>query len=88
MNEFLKMDIFFVITSVIAIIVAVLAIILLVYMIKFVRNLKYISDKARVEADNLSEDIQTLREKVRDEGFKFKHALSFFSSFIKRKKGK
>jgi uncharacterized protein YoxC len=89
MNEFLKMDVFFAITSVVTIILAVLIIILLVYLIKFVKNIKYISDKARTETDNLSQDIQTLRENIHREGFKVKHVLSFFGSIIKRrKKGK
>jgi uncharacterized protein YoxC len=89
MNEFLKMDIFFIITSIAAVILAILIIILLIYLIKFVKNLKYISDKARVETDNLSLDIRTLRENIHREGFKLKHALNFFSSIIKRrKKGK
>lgn len=89
MNEFLKMDIFFAISSVVAIILAVLIVILLVYAIKFVKNIKYISDKARTETDNLGQDIQTLRENIRSEGLKVKHVLSFFGSIIKkRKKGK
>jgi uncharacterized protein YoxC len=89
MNEFLKIDIFFAITSVVVIILAILVIILLVYLIKFVKNLKYISDKARTETDNLRLDIQTLRHNIHTEGFKFKHALNFFGSIIKRgKKGK
>lgn len=89
MNEFLKMDIFFAIASVATIILAVLIIILLIYLIKFVKNIKYISDKARTETDNLSHDMQILRENIHREGFKIKHALSFFGSIIKRgKKGK
>jgi len=86
MNEFLKMDIFFVIASLVTMILAVLIIILLVYLIMFVKNLKYISDKARTETDNLSQDIQTLRENIHSGGFKVKHALNFFWSIINRKK--
>lgn len=86
MNDFLKMDIFFVISSVAVIILAILAIIVLVYLIKFVRNIKYISDKARVETDNLSKDMQSLRENIRKGGFRFKHLLNFFGSIINRRK--
>lgn len=75
MNEFLKMDIFFVIASIAAIILAVLLIILLVYLIKFVKNLKYISDKVRTETDRFSLNIRQV--------------LNFFGSLInRRKKGK
>ena len=86
MNEFLKMDIFFVIASASAIILTSLLVVILVYVIKFVRNLKYISDKARTETDNLTQDIQTLRGNIKTQGFKLKHLLGFFDSIINRKK--
>ncbi len=86
MNEFLKMNIFFVIASIAAIILTILAVILLVYLIKFIKNVKYISDKARTEADNLSFDIQDLRKNVRSHGFKLKYLLNFLRSIIKKRK--
>ena len=85
MNEFLKMDIFFVIASTVAIILTVLVVILLVYVIKFVKNLKYMSDKVRAETDNISLDIKTLRSNISTEGFKIKHLINFFKSIIKKK---
>lgn len=86
MNEFLKMDVFFVIASAAVIVLAVFLAILLYYLIGFAGNLKYISDKARAEADNLAQDLQDLRASVRSGGFKLKSALDFFKNFYQRRK--
>jgi uncharacterized membrane protein len=84
MNEFFKMDIFFIIASVMAIILTVLIVILLIYLIRFVRNLKYISDKARAEIDRVSLALSNLRENIHKGGVKAKHAISFIKSVIKK----
>jgi len=86
MNEFLKMDIFFIIASVAMTLVVVLGVILLVYLIKFVKNLKYISDQARDETDNIRADIHDFRQNIRSEGLRAKHIFSFLGSLINRKK--
>jgi len=89
MNEFLKMDAFFFITSIAAIISTVLLSVLLVYLIIFMRDLKSISKIAKIETEQISADIKDLRQSVKKEGFKIKNVLNFFRAIIKKyKKGK
>lgn len=89
MNEFLKMDIFFFIASIGAGILTIILAITLIYLIVLIRDLKYISNKAKTEADNLSQDIENLRQSVKKRGLQLIHAVNFFSTIIKRiKKGK
>ena len=88
MNEFLKMDIFFVIASVAAVVLVILLAILIYYLILFMRDLKYISGKARAEADNLSEDLGALRKNIREQGFKIKHGIEFIQNIFNRKSNK
>ena len=86
MNEFLKMDIFFFIASISGGILAILFAILLIYLIKIIRDLKYISGKAKIEADNLAQDIENLRQGVKKKGFQLMHAINFFRNIIKKRK--
>ena len=86
MNEFMKMDIFFFISSIAAVILAILLVILLVYAIGFMRDLKYISSKAKIEAEHLSEDLNNFRQSIKQQGFKLKNLANFFINIYKRKK--
>jgi len=80
------MDVFFFIASIAAIILLILLSILLYYLILFVRDLKYISGKARIEAENLAQDLDDLRQNIRNEGFKFRSFLEFVQNLFKRKR--
>lgn len=84
MNDFLKQDIFFVVTTIAVITLTILLAILIVYIIKISRNVKYISEKAKSEADLISEDISTLRTNVKENGAKLKYFASFFSNLAKK----
>ncbi|MFA5991550.1 MAG: hypothetical protein WC794_04895 [Candidatus Doudnabacteria bacterium] len=86
MSEFAKMDIFFVITSAAVILLGILLAVLIVYIIKISRDIKYISKKARSEADLISQDLSELRENVKDKGAKLKFFASFFNNLSKKKK--
>ena len=88
MNDFLKQDIFFFITTIAVIIVTVLMAILIIYIIKISKNVKYISEKAKTEADLIAEDISNLRTNVKEHGMKAKHLFDFFSSMAKKAKKK
>jgi hypothetical protein len=84
MDEFLKMDIFFFIASICGGILTILLAIALIYLIALIRDLKHISNTAKTEADNLSQDINDLRQNVKKKGFQLTHAINFFSTIIKR----
>jgi uncharacterized protein YpmB len=83
------MDVFFFISSLATIILTILLIILLVYLISFARDLKFISGKAKIEAENLAKDLSDLRQSIKRQGFKIKNLAKFFINILKRnKKGK
>lgn len=86
MSDFLKQDIFFFVTTVAVVVLTILLAVLIVYIIKISRDVKYISKRAKSEADLISQDLSELRENVKDKGAKLKYFVSFFNNL--RNKGK
>jgi hypothetical protein len=82
MQDFLKQDIFFFITSAVAVFAGVLLIVLMVYLIRISRKINYIADKVKQQADLISDDIDSLRAHVRA-GLGLK---ALFNMFFKGKK--
>ena len=85
MDQFLKQDIFFFVTTVAVVVLAILLAILIIYIIKISKDVKYISHKAKSEADLISQDLSDLRENVKKKGAKLKYFLSFFNNLRKKK---
>lgn len=85
MNDFLKQDIFFFVTTIAVVILTILLAILIIYIIKISKDVKYISHKAKSEADLISKDLSDLRENVKEKGAKLKYFLSFFNNLRKKK---
>ncbi len=56
------------------------------YLIKILKDIKYISAKAKNQSDLIAEDLQDLRQNVREKGFKVKHFFNFFSRIYKKRK--
>lgn len=88
MNDFLKQDIFFFVTTVAVFILTILAAILIIYIIKISKDIKYITKKAKDEAELISQDLSELRENLKDKGSKLKHFISFFNNLSKKRKEK
>lgn len=86
MTDFLKQDVFFFVATIAVGVVAVLLAILIIYIIKISRDIKYISRKAKSEADLISQDLSDLRQNVKDKGAKLKYFMSFFNNLRKKKK--
>ncbi|HSE34620.1 MAG TPA: hypothetical protein VLB83_00725 [Candidatus Paceibacterota bacterium] len=84
MEDVLKMDIFFVITTVAVIIVTALASVMLYYAIKILKNVEHVSERVSEESDNLAADIADLRDHARKEGLRFKHIADLFSGIVRR----
>lgn len=78
MNTLIKSDIFFFITSIAVVILTALLCVLVFYLIKVSKDIKYISQKAKSEADNVMADIHNLREGVKQQGQNLKNLLNFF----------
>lgn len=88
MDPFYQQDIFFFITATAVIIVGILLSILVVYLIKIARDVKYISRKAKNEADIISEELSGLRDNIKTKGAKLSHWISFFSGIYRKSKRK
>lgn len=85
MEQYLKADIFFFITSVAVIALTVLLGIALIYLILISKRIHYILGKAREETDLLSGELAILRSNIRGTGFKIAHLLKFFAHIQKGK---
>jgi predicted Holliday junction resolvase-like endonuclease len=88
MQELIKSDVFFFITSVAVVILTILIAVLVSYLIKVTRDIKYISHKAKLEADNLSKDLENLRASALNHSGKLKTFFTILTGFAKRSSGK
>lgn len=68
MDSLLKADIFFVVATVAVCVLAAGILWALVYVIRILRNVREISDLADKEAKELSHDLSTLHNRVRERG--------------------
>lgn len=84
----MKSDIFFFITSIAVVIATILLGIAAAYLIRILRNVEDISQKAKDEAGLIKEDISELRQNIKTEGAKIKHFTNFFNKLKGRKKTK
>lgn len=85
MEEFLKMDIFFFITTVVVIVLAVLVARVLWRFQRVMKNAEHISEQVSLESDNLREDLAGLRRDVRTGRGRIKSMFSFFGKIGKRR---
>jgi hypothetical protein len=86
MEDLMKQDIFFFITSIAVVVLTALVATAFYYILKILNDIKYIANKAKTESDLLAEDLHELRSNVKTEGAKLKHFASFFTSIYKRNK--
>ena len=84
MNEFAKMDIFFMITTVAVVVVAISMVVVLVYIARLLHTLNRIATDVEEEAEAIRADLEDARAKVRREGLKLAHLFSFFGKTTKR----
>lgn len=88
MDSFIHADIFFFITSIAVVLVTAILVVALIYLIRILRDAKAVTGKVKEEAKLISEDIDGLRAKTRQEGVKLKNFVDFFSGFSGKKKVK
>jgi methyl-accepting chemotaxis protein len=66
MEEVLKADVFFFVTTVAVMILTILGIIISVYLVRILREVEYIARVAREEADELSDDITEITDDIKE----------------------
>jgi len=84
MDDFLQMDIFFVVTTAAVVVVAILLGIALFYVVRVLRNVDQVTRNLSEESSLIREDIAVLRTNVRTEGMKWKHFAQFFGGIAGR----
>src|SRR3989338_9962565 len=80
MQEIMKADIFFFITTIAVILLTVLVIVALYYVIRIVRNVRDITERMDEGSKALGEDLKELRTQVKSNGF----TLRLFSALFRR----
>lgn len=88
MDDFLKMDVFFVVTTAVVLIGGVICMVALYYLIRVLRSVDRLMKNISEESDNIREDIALLRAKAREEGMKWKHLLDFFFRIASRNRSR
>ncbi len=82
-TSILKSDIFFVISSISTVIVSVGLIVALYYIIKILRDIKFLSEKAKEEGDRILEDVRAFREEAEDKGYRLTNVLYSFLGLVR-----
>jgi len=85
MDTLIHADIFFFVTTFAVIMVASVFTVALFYFIKILKNTKEISEMIKEEAVLVREDLRSTRHNIRQDGFRLKHLISFFSSLSNKK---
>ena len=88
MSEFLKMDIFFAVTTAVVFFAGLMLLVALYYGIQILRSINRITKNVADESDNVRKDVQQLREKARSEGMRITHLMDFFLGMRERKRSK
>jgi len=87
MNEFLKMDIFFAVTTAVALLLGFFGAIVLWRLGRVLKNIEHISEQVSIESDNIHQDLSDLRASVR-RGARMKGLFDFLSKFTKNARKK
>jgi hypothetical protein len=85
MTSILKSDIFFIISSLSTVVVSVAIAITLYYLIKILRDIKFLSAKAREEGERILEDVKAFREEAEDGGHRITNVLYSFLGLMRTK---
>lgn len=78
MNEFLKMDIFFIVATVAVVVVGAALCFVLVYLARFLKTLDRIANEIQEETEAIRQDLDYARQQVRMSGAKISALTSLF----------
>ncbi|MCR4333532.1 MAG: hypothetical protein NUV60_00705 [Patescibacteria group bacterium] len=84
MNDFLKMDIFFFITSAVVVLFAILGAVVLWRLARVLKNIEHISEQVAAESDTIRADLAEVRGDIRKGKGRLKSLFSFFGKTAKR----
>lgn len=88
MQEFMKADIFFFITSIAVVIATIGIVIIFYYVVGILRDVREVTKRVDEGTKAFSEDVSALRENFKREGFMWGHIFAFLKKhsrwFIKK----
>ena len=84
MDEFLKMDLFFVVTTVAVVVLALFTAFVLWRLERVLRNIEYISKQVAMESDIVRQDIAEMRSDIRSGRSRVKSLFGLLGRFQKR----
>jgi hypothetical protein len=84
MDEFLKMDIFFFVTTLVVIVLAVFAAFVLWRLERVLKNVEHISEQVAMESDTIRQDLAEMRSDIRRGKGRLKSLFGFLGKFSKR----
>lgn len=88
MNEFLKMDIFFFVTTVAVVVIAFFATYVLWRLQRVLKNIEHVSEQVAIESDIVRQDIAEMRSDIRHGKGRLKSLFGFLTKTEKRTKKK
>ncbi len=77
MDSFIHADVFFFVTSIAVIMVTAFSVAALIYLVRILRDFNKISSKVKDETELIADDINELRRKTKEGGFRVVNFLSF-----------
>ena len=79
MDDFFKMDVFFAVTTFVVVVWGILGAVLIFAIVRVLRHIERLAKIAADKAEDIGDDIDDLRESVREEGVRMKHIFQFFT---------
>lgn len=84
MNDFLKMDIFFVVATLVTLLIGGLLGLAIYKVIKILETVRKITDLVQEEVLETKQDLRELRGFIREKNFTFSKVISFLKRYGKR----
>lgn len=84
MNEFLKMDIFFFVTTTVVVALGALIAYVLWRVARVLKHIEHISEQVALETETIRGDLAEVRAEIREGKGKLKSLLNFFGTIRKR----
>ena len=88
MQDFLKMDIFFVVTTILVLSVGIVMFLIALRLWHILGHIERIAEMAERETELIKDDIAVLRADIRREGFKLSSLFRLFKSMFTKRSSK
>ncbi|MEX0672661.1 MAG: hypothetical protein WDZ82_02155 [Candidatus Paceibacterota bacterium] len=84
MEELLKVDIFFTVTTIAVIALALVALLALIFLVLVLNELRLLMRRVREEGESVMDDVRLIRESIERQGWRAKEAVDGLGSIALR----